>query len=113
SGFAGRLLAAWVRVPVPLLEQIRRVEKSAACGNVALTDFERHQKPTMMVVMLAHASNGVAHHFRGVAIIAVFDLGFDLAGIHRREVYVILTLIGSNYPHIHSIIMASCSPPAL
>ena len=60
----------------------------AAGGNVVFTDLKCCQKPAMMVVLLAHTPNGVAHHFRGVAVIAAFDLGFDVARIHRREVYV-------------------------
>ena len=54
----------------------------------------------MMVVLLAHASNGVAHHLCGVAVIAAFDLGFDVAGIHRREVYVHLCHLFDLIMHI-------------
>jgi hypothetical protein len=71
-----------------LFEQIRRVGNRAACGNIALANFKCSQKPAMMVVLLTHASNGVAHHFRGVAVVTAFDFGFDVAIIHRRKVYV-------------------------
>src|SRR5579884_410464 len=81
------------RLSFYLFEQIRRVGDRAASGNVALADFQRCQKPGMLVVLLAHPPNGIAHHFRGIAVIAALDLGFDVAFIHRWKVYVHFMLL--------------------